>query len=599
VNVLKNIVYYFSVYKKYLGPRLYVVFCLTIMAAGIEGLGIALLLPLINLAEMNDSDAGLSGLTIILQRILEFIGIHESVVGILFFIGVVFFIKGIVIFFEGGYKNYLQAQLLREIKSKLIDYYGGMDYQYYSNQNTGHFINIINAQVRELITSFEKYKIFVSAIITTIAYLTLAFIINWKFAGMAAIAGFIILLLFNRLNRYVRELSRKTVKEQTTLNKFLVQTMQSFKYIASTAQVSYFRNSIINSISRLSVYMRNQGIADAFTKAVKQPISIFLILSIMVVQITILNASLAPMIVALILIHRSISHIVAIQSSLQLTMSKIGSLEMVEKEFVDIQQNQERDGYHTVPDLHDSIVLREVSFSYNGSENSILRNINLRIKANTTIAFVGDSGAGKTTLADMLTLMLKPKTGTIIIDGVPHDKIDVQSWRRQIGYVSQDTVVFDDTIANNICLWKGDYDKEADMRGRIELAAERAHARKFIDNLPNGFNTIVGDRGIRLSGGQRQRLFIARELYKNPRLLILDEATSALDSESERYIQESINKLKGTMTVVLISHRLSTIKSADYIYVVNDGLITEHGTYNDLLSSNGNNFYKMVALQSV
>jgi len=599
VTLFKDIIYYFSVFKKYLGIRLYIVFILTVLAAATEGLGIALLLPLINLIEMDTGESELSGFMLFLHRILEFIGIHESIVGILVFIGVVFLIKGILKFIEGGYKHYLQAQLLREIKGTMIDYYGSMDYQYYTAHNTGHFINIINAQIRGLITAFEKYKIFISAVITTSAYLTFAFIINWKFAAMAALAGFIILMLFKRLNEYVRDLSRKTVKEQSTLNKFMVQTLQSFKYIASTALVPYFRLSVVKSISRLAHYMRNQGLADSFTKAIKEPVSVFMVLGIMIVQITVLNANIAPMVVALILIHRSIGHVVTIQSSWQQTMMKAGSLEIIEKEFAVVQKNQEPNGFQKIPEFRDRIEFRQVNFFYKRSSKPVLHNINLSIKANSTVAFVGESGAGKTTLVDLLTLMLRPRQGEIFIDGVSHDKIDVKSWRHQIGYVSQDTVVFDDTVANNICLWQGNYDKEPELREKIELAAEKAFARKFIEQLPNGFNTVVGDRGIRLSGGQRQRLFIARELFKNPRLLILDEATSALDSESERSIQGSINKLKGSTTVVIISHRLSTIKHADYIYVLDNGTIIEQGNYNDLLSSRENNFSKMVALQSL
>jgi ABC-type multidrug transport system fused ATPase/permease subunit len=597
VNLFRDIIYYFSVYKKYLGYRLYIVFTLTAMAVAAEGLGIVLLLPLLNLVEMNDGESELSGLTLLLHRMLEFIGIHESLLGILLFIGLIFFIKGILKFIEGGYNHFLQAQLLREIKSKMISYYGEMDYRYYSTHNTGHFVNIINAQINTFITSFEKYKTFISAVITTSAYLAFAFIINWKFAAMAVVAGVVIIILFKRLNIYVRELSRKTVREKTTLNKFLVQTLQSYKYIASTAQMRYFKDSVLRSISRLALYMRNQGIADAFTKAIKEPVSVFLVLGIISVQITLLNANIAPLLVALILIYRSVGHIITIQSSWQGTMNKIGSLEMIENEFAAVQENLEMNGFQRMPDLYDRIEFRQVNFSYARNGEVILKNINLSIKANTTVAFIGESGAGKTTLVDLLTLILRPREGEIIIDGIPHDTIDVESWRSQIGYVSQDTVVFDDTIANNICLWKGDYNREPELRSRIELAAERAFARKFIDQLPDGFNTVVGDRGIRLSGGQRQRLFIARELFKNPRLLLLDEATSALDSESERYIQESINRLKGSTTVVIISHRLSSIRYADYIYVLDNGSIIEQGTYHELMSSNGNRFNKMVALQ--
>ncbi|MDX1641899.1 MAG: ATP-binding cassette domain-containing protein, partial [Balneolaceae bacterium] len=249
--------------------------------------------------------------------------------------------------------------------------------------------------------------------------------------------------------------------------------------------------------------------------------------------------------------------------------------------------------------LSKGIQLENVHFKYDDKESDVLKNINVEIPVNKMIAFVGESGAGKSTLIDTLTLLLKPKEGSIYIDDIDSSEIDVASWRTQIGYVSQETVVFDDTIANNICLWKGDYENDPEVRKSVEEAARRAFADEFINDMGQDYNTVVGDRGVRLSGGQRQRLFIARELYKNPNLLILDEATSSLDTESERYIQQSIDALKGSMTVVIIAHRLSTIKNSDLIYVLEKGEIIESGTYDELSLNSESRFAQMVAFQSL
>ncbi len=323
-----------------------------------------------------------------------------------------------------------------------------------------------------------------------------------------------------------------------------------------------------------------------------------LILIIIILQITLFDAPLAPIFVSLILIHRAMGHVMTIQSEWQKTMSSIGSLEMVETEINKVSKQQEPKGAIELSPLKDAIKLFNVNFSYNRNDGNVLEDVNLIIKANTTVAFVGESGAGKSTLVDMLTLMLKPDEGQLFIDGIQHHDIELTSWRRQIGYVSQDTVVFDDTVANNICMFQGDYNNDDKIKYELEQAAERAYAIRFIKDLPKGFNTIVGDRGVRLSGGQKQRLFIARELYKKPRFLILDEATSALDSESERFIQQSIDNLKGSTTVVIIAHRLSTIRNSDYIYVLDKGRIVEEGTYKGLIAS-GQSFNKMVELQTL
>jgi subfamily B ATP-binding cassette protein MsbA len=215
------------------------------------------------------------------------------------------------------------------------------------------------------------------------------------------------------------------------------------------------------------------------------------------------------------------------------------------------------------------------------------------------VAFVGESGAGKSTLVDILTLMLKPRAGEVRIDGVPGDQIHLPSWRAQIGYVSQETVVFDDTIANNICMWVGNPAKDEALMARIREAARRAHIHHHIETLPAGYHTVVGDRGIRLSGGQRQRLFIARELFRKPNLLILDEATSALDTDSERHIQESIDALKGEITVVIIAHRLSTIRNVDHVYVFDQGRLVEDGPFARLRDREDSKFGRLVAAQAL
>jgi len=252
-----------------------------------------------------------------------------------------------------------------------------------------------------------------------------------------------------------------------------------------------------------------------------------------------------------------------------------------------------------VPPLAQGISLRSVYFSYSPEIGDVLKDISLDIPLCTSIALIGESGAGKSTIGDLLTLMLKPQKGQVFIDGIPADKIHLADWRRQIGYVSQETVVFDDTIASNICMWEGDITKDHLLKERVREAAQQAHIAQFIETLPNRYQTLVGDRGLRLSGGQRQRLFIARELFRKPSLLILDEATSSLDTESETFIQQSIDALKGRITVVIIAHRLSTIRNVDHVYIFDNGRLVEHGPYQQLRDAADSRFGKLVAMQTL
>lgn len=600
MKLFKSVTYYLGVYKNFIGKRLYIVFLLTAAAALTEGFGITMILPLIEAAGAGDGGLNSGGTSVqFLYSILAFMGIEGSVVGILIFIGIIFIGKGLLKFVEGGYASYLRAELLKEIKSKMFNAYRQMDYKYYAENNTGHFINVINGQINNFIRSFDTFTRFLTMIIITVSYLSIAFLLAWNFALMAVGVGILLLFLFKYLNTYVQELSRKTSSEESVLNKFLVQTIQSFKYLSSTNQMQYLKGGVMASIRKLARYMFRQGAASAFTQAIREPVSVIFLLFVIIIQVMVFDSPIAPIFVALLLFHRGMQHMIGIQDDWQKTMEKIGSLEMVVKEFEVLKYNREKSGSHLIGPLSKGIKLEDVDFKYDDKETDVLKSINVEIPVNKMIAFVGESGAGKSTLIDTLTLLLKPKNGQIYIDDIKSSEIDVASWRSQIGYVSQETVVFDDTIANNICLWKGDFDNDSEVRKNVQEAAKRAFADEFIKNMGQGYNTVVGDRGVRLSGGQRQRLFIARELYKNPNLLILDEATSSLDTESERYIQRSIDALKGSMTVVIIAHRLSTIKNSDLIYVLEKGEIIESGTYDELSLNSESRFAQMVAVQSL
>jgi ATP-binding cassette subfamily C protein len=228
--------------------------------------------------------------------------------------------------------------------------------------------------------------------------------------------------------------------------------------------------------------------------------------------------------------------------------------------------------------LTQAIKVDDVTLTYHGSgDTPAVDGVTLTIPAGRTTAIVGASGAGKTTVADLLMGLLAPARGRVLVDGQPLRADHLKAWRAQIGYVPQETFLFHDTVRANL-LWARPDATDADLRRSLRMAA----AESFVDALPEGLDTVIGDRGSRLSGGERQRLSLARALLRNPTLLILDEATSALDFENERHIQRAIAQLHGRVTIVVITHRLSTIRGADVIYVMDRGRITESGKWHDL-----------------
>ena len=329
------------------------------------------------------------------------------------------------------------------------------------------------------------------------------------------------------------------------------------------------------------------GVSSGFTQAIREPVALILLITIALMQLHIFNASIESILVSIALFYRAATAAMNIQSFWQSSLEQVGSLEAIDDELAGLLKHKETKSGDHVGGFEKSLVFDEVSFYHKGNDTPTLNQVSFSIRPLSQVAFVGPSGAGKSTVMDLILMLYAPHSGRILVDGNDASNIQSQHWRSSIGYVDQDYVLFDDTIANNISMFTNDKDKAQ----RIEAAAEKASLLEFIKGLPLGFETVIGEKGYSALGrGQRQRLAIARELYRDPKVLILDEATSALDGQSEAWVQDSIKELKGHITTIIISHRLSTISHVDKIFLMNNGSIVESGSYADL--STQSEFFK-------
>lgn len=586
---------YFRTFREFIGVRVYLVFALQVVEALLEGVGILMLLPLLQSLDAEGAASGRFATWV--TGFLGTLGVSGPV-AVLALIAGVFVVKGAVAFAAGGYGGYLRADLQRNLQGRLYDAYSKMSYSYYSARDTGYFFNLFS-QVFSFIGAFQSFSSMMVGAIKASVYLGMAILVAWRFGVAAIVVGLGLVLLFRRLNLQVRSLSRESAEQMGALSGAFVQSIQAFKYLAATGTAEPLRRVAMGNVERAGELSARLNLVMAFAGAAREPIAMLVIISIVMIQLAVFQQPLAPIMVSILLFYRGVNAVLGLQNSWQNVLAQIGSVEVVRDEFARLERESVPDGGKQIGALSDSIEFRDVSFSYDARVGDVLSQVSFVIPACTTVALVGASGAGKSTIIDLLTLLLAPRTGELLIDGVSAGSIDRASWRRQIGYVLQEAVIFDDSFANNICLWSGDPKTDPELMQRVRRAAQSAHLLEFIESLPDGFNSLVGDRGIRLSGGQRQRLFIARELFKEPRLLILDEATSSLDSEAERVIQQSIDELRGRMTVVIIAHRLATVRSADTVFVFDKGRLVEEGDYAALRDRADSRFSAMVAAQTL
>lgn len=332
-------------------------------------------------------------------------------------------------------------------------------------------------------------------------------------------------------------------------------------------------------------FVRSQKIISLFVKIS----SAFIITIFFYIALVILKTQLISMIALLLVFSRLLPSLTNIQQNYFRILNIVPIFIQTQDIIKDLEKNKELQNKNIQIILEKEITLKNISFSY--SEKKVLNNLNCSLLVNKTTAIVGHSGAGKSTFADLLLGILTPETGQIEIDNIKLEKDAMYSWRNFISYIPQETYLFNESIKENL-LWAAPNASDLDIYNALKLAA----LYDFVLELPEGINTLIGDRGVYLSGGQKQRLAIARALLRKPKILLLDEATSALDMQNEELIYETLRELKGQMTIIIITHRASTLRATDQILVMNDGSIVEEGSYETLSKKLDSRFNKVFAL---
>ncbi|MGM0677299.1 lipid A export permease/ATP-binding protein MsbA [Ectothiorhodospira marina] len=499
---------------------------------------------------------------------------------------VIFLFRGLGEFLSNYTMKWVGRQVIKELRSQMFRHLLRMPVAYYDRNTSGQLISRLTYNVEQVAkASTDSVTILIRDSVTVLGLLGWMFYLNWKLTFTVLIIAPAVAFAVDRVTRRFRQLSRRIQGSMGDVTHVAGEIMDGTREVKIFGGEPYeqARFDQINEKNR-RLHMKKVALQASNTPIIQFFVAIALALIIwlathesMMQEVSV--GTFVSFITAMLLLLQPIRRLVTVNAVLQQGIAAGQNI------FGLLDEPLEPDaGTLTLERARGEIEIRDLCFSYDEAKGNVLEAINLHIQPGETVALVGRSGSGKTTLVNLLPRFYEPQQGAILLDGLDVRELRLADLRQQIAHVGQQVTLFNDTIAHNIAYGSTVDPSDED---KIIAAAEAAHAMEFIQRLPQGVHTQVGDNGVLLSGGQRQRIAIARALLKDAPILILDEATSALDTESERHIQSALENLVRNRTTLVIAHRLSTIENADRIVVMQSGRIQEVGSHQELIRREG------------
>jgi ATP-binding cassette, subfamily B, bacterial MsbA len=500
------------------------------------------------------------------------------------FIGVTI-INGISEFLGTYSINFIGQSVVKDLRNLLYSKIIHQSMAFFSANPTGKLMSAITSDIEKIQSAVSQVAAdSLKQGFTLVALLGVIFYIDWRLALGSLVLIPLVVYPASKIGHYVRRSSRSSQEKMAELNSILQETISGVRIVKAFSMEPFEVAKFKDATRRLLKVSLRVVRAIAATPPLMELIGALAISGYLlyarnqILHHVLTTGGFVSFVYALIKMYEPVKRLTGVNNAFQ---QAVGASEKV-FEFLDLHSEIiEKPGAISLPPFEKEIVFENVHFDY-GSGSALLRDVNLRIGKGEVIAIVGSSGAGKTSLANLIPRFYDVTAGRILVDGHDIRDVTVRSLREQIGMVTQETILFDDTVWNNIC-----YGHQQKNEARVHEAARAALAHDFIMEMPLGYQTLIGERGQRLSGGQRQRIAIARAILKDPPLLILDEATSELDTESELLVQRALSNLMAGRTVLVIAHRLSTVRRADRIVVLDRGVISEVGTHEDLINRGG------------
>lgn len=566
-------------------------------ASLMEGIGISMIFPIVQGAD----SLATTSLPFPFNVITAFFAdmtIGERLRTVALILVIIMAIKGCMLYLKNICSIRLRIIISRHFQMEAFKQLMRAGMGYFNKQKGGELLTIINVHADNMGTSLARFGTIVHLPFTIIILITMLVYLSWQ---VTIVSLFLAALLFFAMRRLVRKTDLAGRKLSAALKRVggtLLDDITGMKVIRlfnrERGEINRFEKVVVNKNEVVFGIGRLTSLAAPITEFIGALIVASVIVSASLFMFR-PNSSygIGFLLVFLTAFYRIIGPINVINST---RVAFTGDLPYYREvfSFLDFSDKLYMDnGTELVTELKQKIELRNVSFNYEAGDKTVLRAVSFTVDKGSKVGVVGSSGAGKSTLTELLLRFYDPQQGQLLIDGVDLKQLNLDNWRKLVGVVSQDVFLFNDTLKNNIA-----FANPGASQSEIENAARKAHAHDFIQALPRGYATLIGDRGVLLSGGQRQRIAIARAILANPQVLIFDEATSALDTESEKIVQEALDEVGQGRTVITIAHRLSTVADSSKIIVMEAGKVVEEGTHQELLNLNGV-YSKLVKMQKL
>ncbi|UKO97247.1 ABC transporter ATP-binding protein [Nostoc sp. UHCC 0870] len=578
-NVYKNVLSLLKFYPL----AIPVIVLLGTLSSLFEGIGISLFMPLLQSLYQTEVQIGDSNFLVdLLNRIFVDIPTNNRLIIIAVCIVGSIFLKNLLIYSNSILFSRFNSRISHDLRSRIYRQLLSISYSFLEGNESGKLMNTLASETWRTSQALSGFVNLIINCCTISVFIILLLLLSWQLTILVSILMALISIITYLVTRPVKRLGEQALESNSALANRMWEGLAGMKVIRAFGREDYEQERF----DRVSIKVRNTffklDILSATVNPISEVLSSILLVSILVITLLQDKTSLPRLLTFIVILYRlqpKVKQLDAARVGLSALSSAVEDvlslLDSSDKPYI-------RSGHINFKSLKQGIYFEGVSFAYNVGEKSALQDISLFIPQGKTTAIVGPSGAGKSTLIGLICRFYDLESGEIYVDNYALRELNLNDWRNQIAIVSQDVHMFSTTVLENIA-----YGRLGVTEDEIIEAAKLANAHQFISELPQGYDTKVGDRGVRLSGGQRQRIALARAIVRNPEILILDEATNALDSISEHLIQEALNTLSENRTVIVIAHRLATIEQADKIIVLNEGQVAEQGNLQYLLQLNG------------